>query len=209
LGYLHAQERYFEMDLMRRTAAGELSALFGAVALEADRRHRVHRMRARVDADLDAIAGSQRPLLDAYAAGANAGLADLGARPWPYLLLRRQPEPWTPADTALAGYAMYFDLQDAANQRELALWTLRPQLPPALFTLLTHAGSSWDAPLLGPSTGDAVLPTPDAVDLRRLPLADDTSPLDSTSPPAPAPARCSNNFAASGRFPADGRAIVA
>ncbi|MEN1929306.1 penicillin acylase family protein [Luteimonas sp. MJ250] len=205
LGYLHAQERYFEMDLMRRTAAGELSALFGAVALEADRRHRVHRMRARVDADLDAIAGSQRPLLDAYAAGANAGLADLGARPWPYLLLRRQPEPWTPADTALAGYAMYFDLQDAANQRELALWTLRPHLPPALFTLLTHAGSSWDAPLLGPASGDAVLPAPDAVDLRRLPLPDDTSPLDS----APPPARGSNNFAVSGRFTADGRAIVA
>ena len=132
LGYLHAQERYFEMDLMRRTAAGELSALFGPVALDADRRHRVHRMRARVEANLDAISGDRRPLLDAYAAGANAGLAGLRVRPWPYLLLRQSPEPWTAADSALAGYAMYFDLQDAGNQRELALWALRPHLPPAV-----------------------------------------------------------------------------
>src|SRR5690606_12343506 len=60
LGYLHAQERYFEMDLMRRTAAGELAALFGPVALDADRRHRVHRMRARVEGSLDTISGSRR-----------------------------------------------------------------------------------------------------------------------------------------------------
>ena len=45
LGYVHAQERYFEMDLLRRTAAGELSALFGAIALDTDKAHRIHRMR--------------------------------------------------------------------------------------------------------------------------------------------------------------------
>ena len=57
LGYVHAQERYFEMDLMRRTSAGELAALFGARALPLDRRHRLHRMRARAKAGLDAFAG--------------------------------------------------------------------------------------------------------------------------------------------------------
>lgn len=205
LGYLHAQERYFEMDLMRRTAAGELSALFGPVALDADRRHRVHRMRARVEANLDAISGDRRPLLDAYAAGANAGLAGLRVRPWPYLLLRQSPEPWTAADSALAGYAMYFDLQDAGNQRELALWALRPHLPPALFDLVTHGGSSWDAPLLGQAAGDATLPPAEAVDLRTLAAPDDHAPLALPDPLAPG----SNNFAVSGRFTADGRAIVA
>src|SRR5690606_7023668 len=98
----------------------------------------MHRMRARVEADLDAIAGSNLPQLRAYTDGVNAGLADLRVRPWPYLLLRRQPEPWLAADSALAGYAMYFDLQDSSNARELALWKLRPHLPPALFELLTH-----------------------------------------------------------------------
>src|SRR5690606_2609638 len=59
LGFVHAQECYFEMDLMRRAAAGELSALLGPVALRADRARRVHRMRARVEAALPAFAGDR------------------------------------------------------------------------------------------------------------------------------------------------------
>lgn len=224
LGYVHAQERYFEMDLLRRTAAGELSALFGAVALDLDQRHRVHRMRARVESGLDAVAGDRMPLLDAYTEGVNAGLGALRTRPWPYLLLRQQPQPWRPADTALAGYAMYFDLQDAANANELALWKLRPQLPAALYTLLTHAGSRWDAPLAGPAFGDATLPPADEVDLRSLaaspgamagphagkagmpiPAAPTRAEADATADLRPG----SNSFAVSGALTGDGRAIVA
>lgn len=204
LGYLHAQERWFEMDLVRRAAAGELSALFGPRALEADRARRVHRLRARIGASLDALAGDRLPVLEAYVEGANAGLSALGSRPWPYLLLRREPEPWTTVDTALAGYAMYFDLQDAANRRELALWTLRPHVPEPLYALLAHGGSDWDAPLLGRATGDAVLPPADLLDLRRLPAPDDVGP-----PPPRPPEPGSNNFAVSGALTADGRAIVA
>ena len=81
LGFVHAQERFFEMDLMRRTAAGELSALFGERALDIDRKHRLHRMRARVGGNMAAIAGDKRAVLDAYVAGANAGLAALPVRP--------------------------------------------------------------------------------------------------------------------------------
>jgi len=168
LGFVHAQERYFEMDLMRRVPAGELSALFGARALDTDRRNRVHRMRARVEADLAAVAGDRLPQLQAYADGANAGLASLRARPWAYLLLRQTPQPWTPVDSALTGFAMYFDLQDATNARELAMHRLRPALPPALLDLFAHDGSRWDAPLFGAARGDAVLPGAEVVDLRRL-----------------------------------------
>ena len=222
LGYVHAQERYFEMDLLRRTSAGELAELFGEVALDLDRRHRVHRMRARVEADLDAIAGTRMPQLQAYADGVNAGLAALRTRPWPYLLLRQQPQPWRPADTALAGYAMYFDLQDASNADELALWKLRPHLPAPLLALLTHPGSSWDAPLAGDAFGDAALPPASEVDLRALAMPG-TAAADAVAtvgPPRPyGPARAahhatdlrpgSNNFAVSGALTGDGRAIVA
>jgi len=187
LGYVHAQERYFEMDLLRRTSAGELSGLFGAIALDLDKRHRTHRMRARVSAHLDTIAGDKLPQLQAYADGVNAGLAALRARPWPYLLLRQQPQPWLPADTTLAGYAMYFDLQDAGNTRELALWKLQPHLPEALFALLTHPGSSWDAPLFGEAVGDARLPSADEVDLRTLP-APEQSDVEDTGAIALSPA---------------------
>ena len=61
LGYVHAQERYFEMDLMRRMSAGELSELFGAIALDTDKRQRTHRIRARVEANLDGILDGTRP----------------------------------------------------------------------------------------------------------------------------------------------------
>src|SRR5690606_25512700 len=54
LGYVHAQERWFEMDLMRRSPAGELAALFGPAAVDIDRSHRVHRMRSRARAIVEA-----------------------------------------------------------------------------------------------------------------------------------------------------------
>jgi len=205
LGYVHAQERFFEMDLMRRTAAGELAELFGPVAVDTDKEHRVHRFRARVMQNLDAIAGDKLPVLKAYVDGVNAGLADLKVRPWPYLLLRTEPKPWQLADSPLVGYAMYFDLQDSTNARELAMWKIKQVVPPALFALLSHDGTSWDAPLMGKPRGDAVLPTADQLDLRKLPAPEraDTGEL-------PIPRELgSNNFAVSGALTKDGRAIVA
>src|SRR5215475_4350823 len=53
-GFLHAQDRFFQMDLLRRAAAGELSELVGPAALDLDRRHRLHRFRNRALAALAA-----------------------------------------------------------------------------------------------------------------------------------------------------------
>ncbi len=204
LGYVHAQERYFEMDLLRRTAAGELAELFGPVAIDVDKEHRIHRFRARVEANMDRIAGEHRGDMQAYVDGVNAGLRDLKVRPWPYLLLRTQPEPWQLSDSPLVAYAMYFDLQDNENARELALWKMRPHVPPALFRLLTHDGSRWDAPITGAPRGDAVLPGADEVDLRKLPYP--AQPGEAVPTPR---VIGSNNFAVSGELTRDGRAIVA
>ena len=205
LGYVHAQERYFEMDLMRRTSAGELAELFGPIALDLDKQHRVHRMRARVMKDLDTFAGDKLPQLQAYTDGVNAGLENLRVRPWPYLMLRQQPRRWELADTALTGYAMYFDLQDSENTRELALWKIKSHVPPALYALLTRDGTEWDAPLFGEARGNAVLPTAAEVDLRKLamPKTDDHARLADKGTPG------SNNWAVGGALTADGRAIVA
>lgn len=205
LGFLHAQERYFEMDLLRRSAAGELSALFGPIAIERDKVVRVHRLRARADDSLVAIAGDRLPVLEAYRDGVNAGLAALDRKPWPYLLLQAEPEPWTVTDTALAGYAMFFDLQDETNSRELALWRIRDAVPPALYALVAMDGSQWDAPLVGPARGNVALPGPDLLDLRTLPTPESKPDFEVSEPAAPG----SNNFAVSGQRTADGRAIVA
>ena len=217
LGYVHAQERYFEMDLMRRAAAGELAELFGPAAVPLDRKMRVHRLRARTHANLGAALGDKRAVLEAYRDGVNAGLAALKVRPWPYLLLRQQPRSWQLDDSVLAGLAMYADLQDPANTRELALERIRSVAPPALYALLTHDGSQWDAPLFGQPHGDASLPDASTLDLRTLTNAPTTpgataalAPYTIGWPPvASDSAPGSNNFAVSGALTADGRAIVA
>jgi penicillin amidase len=204
LGFVHGQERFFEMDLSRRLAAGELSALFGPRALETDRRNRLHRLRARSEASMATIAGPRREALQAYTEGVNAGLAALSVRPWPYLLLRQEPIAWREVDTALTGYAMFFDLQDETNSREIALWRLREALPPALAELLLRDGTSWDAPLWGTARGDAVLPEAQQVDLRRLPHPRGEARVAHAEPAAPG----SNNAAVGAAATVDGRAIV-
>ncbi len=205
LGYVHAQERFFEMDLMRRSAAGELSALFGPIALKLDKDARVHRFRARTLENLDAFAGDKLPQLQAYRDGVNAGLANLKVRPWPYLLLRTEPQPWQLADSALTGYAMFFDLQDGKNERELALWRIRQVVPTTLYRLIDAEGTEWDAPLMGAPRGNVALPGPDELDLRKLPAAK----IDLASLPPEQPAIGSNSFAVAGALTQDGRAIVA
>ncbi len=115
-GFLHAQDRYFQMDLLRRQAAGELSGLFGSRALELDRRQRLHRMRSLAERTLRGLPGSEQALIAAYTAGVNAGLARLAVRPPEYLLLRAAPQPWRPEDTVLAVHAMFFQLADAPRR---------------------------------------------------------------------------------------------
>ena len=205
LGYVHGQERFFEMDLLRRSAAGELSELFGEVALEKDKSIRVHRLRHRVTRDLSTVAGDKLPLLVAYSEGVNAGRNQLRARPWPYLLLRAQPRDWQPADSVLVGYAMFFDLQDESNSRELALWKIKQVIPDALYRIINSDGTQWDAPLRGTARGNVALPDVDQLDLRKLPAPAKDNPTDDSEQAAPG----SNNFAVAGKLTADGRAIVA
>ena len=221
LGYAHAQERYFQMDLMRRNAAGELAELVGAAALPLDRRHRLHRFRARASAALAELPGAERALVDAYRDGVNAGLADLRVRPWEYLLLRSAPRAWSSEDTALVIYAMFLDLNsDGENRRELDLSRWAAVLPADLLRFLVQPGSEWDAPLHGDALAAATVPDPGALDLRRM----DPQLL---RPPGPTPATRtagrwplpaippeaalvgSNNFAVGGTLTADGAAIVA
>src|SRR5262249_20737711 len=100
-GFMHAQERFFEMDLFRRSAAGELAALVGERALPLDRPARIYDLRRRARELLERLPAEQRGWIDAYTAGVNAGLADLGARPPEYWLLRQTPQPWLAEDTLL------------------------------------------------------------------------------------------------------------
>ncbi len=211
LGFVHAQERYFEMDLLRRSAAGELAELFGPVALPSDRSTRTHRMRARMRQALADLEPSQRAAADAYVAGVQTGLAALRNRPWPYLLLRQRPQPWLPEDSLLAAAAMAFDLHDESNRREYMLARLDQHLSAEIMTLLGADGSEWDAPLMGEPRPPVVLPPGPQL----APAS--TSPAAHEQPESLVPVEGavdgvgtgSNSFAVAGQLTADGRALLA
>jgi penicillin G amidase len=203
LGYVHAQERFFEMDLMRRSAAGELAELFGPSALPLDRHARAHRMRARAEATLALASEDERHLIDVYRDGVNAGLAALGARPFAYLLTRNTPRPWSSADSLLVIDAMYFSLSDASNARELGFARMKAALPDSAWQFLSATGGWWDAPLSGPALRWPDPPGPEQIDLRAL----DRSLLHPT-PSASDVVPGSNSFAVNGSL-ASGAGLIA
>jgi penicillin amidase len=170
-GFAHAQDRLFQMDLLRRSAAGELSALLGESVIAADQSLRLHRFRTIAQQVIQQASETERDLLSAYAQGVNAGADSLDVRPWEYLLLRTQPEPWLPEDSVLAGLAMYLSLNDSSGTQEIERAELRQRLHPQLFAFLHPIGTEWDAPLVGRAWRTPPVPGPDVIDLRRSPVA--------------------------------------
>ena len=217
-GFLHAQDRFFQMDLSRRRAAGELAALVGPRALALDRAIRIHRFRAVARQAVARLDAPDRAILDAYTAGANAGLQAFSAPPFEYVLLRQTPAPWTPDDTMLVILSMFVTLQDSDGSYEATLATMQDVLPQPMVDFLAPDGSEWDAPLVGRPFDVAPIPGPEVYDLRTRRTG--TPPLPTPDPRPPNFERValedgaagvvgSNSFAVSGRLTADGRALVA
>ena len=148
-GFVHAQDRFFQMDTLRRRAAGELSELFGPATLPADRQARAHRFLDRADDEFNALHKDEKDLLQAYAEGANSGLRRLKAKPFEYYLLGAVPRRWTPQDCILVVYAIALDLQDRPGHVQLALDALKRALPQKAFEFFAPRFSTWDAPLEG------------------------------------------------------------
>src|SRR5690606_7377333 len=168
-GFAHGQDRFFQMDLLRRTAAGELAQLLGEQAVDADRKLRIHGFRRTAAAVLNAAGQGDRELLDAYAAGVNFALEAADARPWEYLVLRSQPRRWRPEDSVLAAFSMYLSLNDSSGEQELSRAQLRAALPAELFAFLHPFGAEWDAPVIGSGWRSPPVPGPEILDLRTGP----------------------------------------
>lgn len=123
LGVLHGQDRFFQMDLLRRKAAGELSALVGKAALPLDTSSRVHRFRSRMKAIWEKMKPEEQLPIKRYCDGVawslSNGFAEKGAKPFEYHLLRSEPQPWQPEDCLLCVCAMYMELQSSQIPVEL------------------------------------------------------------------------------------------
>jgi penicillin G amidase len=130
LGFLHAQDRLFAMDMMRRYGAGRLSEVLGARTVPIDRTMRTLGLYRAAAAQLVGVSPAVRAALEAYAAGVNAFLAmRRGALPPEYYLLGMRPEPWQPVDSLVWGKIM--DLQLTGNFRgELLRARLLTRLSP-------------------------------------------------------------------------------
>lgn len=203
LGFLHGQERFFQMDLIRRSSAGELSALLGPVEVvkNIDRQRRLHRFRHRAQQALAAASPEHRRLLEAYADGVNQGLAALGGRPFEYTLLLSSPRPWQVEDSILAVYSMYLDLQDDKALGDRIRAQVWERLGAELAAFLYPGGTPLDAALDGSTLPEPDMPATLPDHLRQTRTG--------ASWPAEGPSPGSNGWAVGGALTDTGAALVA
>ncbi len=149
MGYVHAQDRLWQMEFQRRVAQGRLAEFLGELAYDTDRLMRTlgfaglaERVVARIDAET-------RGHLEAYAAGVNAYLAEGRTLPVEFHVLRVAMEPWKPADSVAWLFVMAWDL--SGNWRH--------ELGRVRFA--AKVGRERAAELLPPYPGDPATPLPD------------------------------------------------
>jgi penicillin amidase len=217
-GYAHGQDRFFQMDLSRRLAAGELSELFGEVALRTDRQKRRFAFRAAARRVMDATPPEQRAIVEAYARGVNAGVTSLQSRPWEYLLLRAEPREWLPEDSVLAVHSMWWQLQwgplrDELDRRRLERAAAKQGDADAAHRLITFvwAGhSDWDTPNYGkeaPCVQVACTQAATALSQPFPPLLEFSGPMKLADDEAAKPG--SNSWAVAGTYTRSGVALIA
>lgn len=138
LGYVHAQDRLWQMEVTRRLASGRLSELMpaslagislGTPFLPVDRAMRTLGVRNRAEQSYTVLSEGMKANLAAYAAGVNAWLqTNKAALPPEFVLLQHRPEPWQPADSLLWGKLMALSL-DGNWRREILRARLYKALP--------------------------------------------------------------------------------
>jgi penicillin G amidase len=213
-GYVTAQDRLWQMDAMRRFAAGELAEVLGPSQLQHDREQRILGLRDVARRSLQQYSARDRSYVDAYTRGVNAYIQERGdSLPLEFRILRYKPAPWTAEDAVLMGASMVQNLNHGAYlsalEKEKFLARLGPELTGDLFI-----NSSWhDRP---PSKAPVRINQPDE--------DDDSSPGGSdsvtSSRPHPAIAKASlgpdlwfpragsNNWVVSGAHTVSGKPLL-
>lgn len=211
LGYAHAQDRLWQMEMNRRIGAGRLAEILGPGALDTDRFLRTIGVHRSAQANLEHMDGDTRDMLAAYAAGVNAFLGGNPVLPVEFQLLGVRPEPWSAVDSIVWVKMMAWDL--GGNWRnELLRMRLARTLP-----------LSRIQEFLPPYPGDAPLPIADLKELYgglerdavRLAGPAGTHPMPdlarllAMAPPDALEGAGSNNWAVDGRHSASGKPLLA
>ncbi|MEO6982295.1 MAG: penicillin acylase family protein, partial [Edaphobacter sp.] len=163
-GFVTAQDRLWQMDLLRRHAAGELAAILGPALIPHDRVQRTLQIRAAADRALATLTPDQLHQLQSYAQGVNDAIeAQRRHLPIEFRVLRYQPAPWTPRDSILVGLSMFQDLTNSFPQK-LNREALSAKLPADLLADLYPVGSWRDHPPTQPAI-DLTTPQTDIPDI--------------------------------------------
>jgi penicillin amidase len=195
LGYAHAQDRLFQMELQRRFGAGRLAELFGEAAVSVDTQMRVLGLYRAAEAAWPKLSPEVQRGIEAYGAGVNAYLATRGfLLPPEFLLLRFKPGPWQPADTLVWGKLMDFQL--GGNYRGELLRARMAQTVSADDLAFLYPNYPKDAP----TTLAALIPL-----YRQLPLG----ALYAALPEVLGPHYASNNWVVDGAHSASGKPVLA
>jgi penicillin amidase len=195
LGFVHAQDRLFQMELMRRLGAGRLAEIFGPRALAADRLTRTLGLYRAEQAAAAGLSPAVRRGFAAYAAGVNAYIArHPGALPPEFLLLRFRPEPWQIADSLVWGKLMGLELGGDYRGELLRARLARTISPTDLGVLFP------EYPKDAVTTLSELRPIYRRLNLGRLYAA---------LPGAVGPAGASNNWVVDGRHSASGKPLLA
>jgi penicillin amidase len=191
LGFVHAQDRLWQMEMNRRIGSGRLAEVLGKGALDTDRFLRTLGVRRAAEASLRHYDAESRQQLDAYAAGVNAFLAAGPVLPPEFWILRTTPEPWSAVDSLVWVKMMAWDL--GQNWRdELLRMQLARTLPAARIQ-----------EFLPPYPGDAPVKLPD---LKALYGGLAVEPVQTSAAPG---GGASNSWAVAGARSASGKPLLA
>lgn len=154
-GYVTASDRLWQMDLLRRTARGELAEIFGKVAFEEDKRRRILGLAVLSEQRAAQMPQADRVNFDAYAAGVNAFIASRNEQTLPveFRILKYQPRKWKPADSVVISFLMAESL--STSWQTDVMRAALVDLPAAQRAELLTEFSELDTPVVG---SDAATP---------------------------------------------------
>lgn len=159
-GYATAEDRLFEMDLLRRTARGELSEIFGSTTLEQDKRWRRYGFAQLAQKQLPLVSPAARAMLEAYARGVNTYISiHTASLPPEFGLLGYRPRPWEPTDT-LAAMKIFADALSSSWDTDIMRASLA-DLPEAKRAALLPEISPLDVLVVGNDTERRTTPIGD------------------------------------------------
>ncbi len=148
-GYITATDRLWQMDVLRRTARGEMAEIFGKAVLEEDKRRRTYGFARLSEQAAANVSGEMKPLLEAFANGVNAYIASLDDKSLPieFRILQYKPRPWTPADSLSIGLIMHESL--TSSWQLDVMRAAFSDLPKAQYDQLFNEYSTMDTPVVG------------------------------------------------------------